>query len=98
MALVFTRKPLEVLTFVFQTGGKSPKVTGRYTGVESFMTMAILTKRIKLTAKGRCLVFGDDNQYLGYIAMNKNGLPEKHKPDPEDVNTYFDDWYETKQM
>ena len=97
MALVFTRKPLERLTFVFQTGGKSPKVTGSYSGVESFMTMAIFNGQVKLTQKGRCLVFGeDDKQYLGYIVMNEHGIPEKHKPDPEDVNTHFEDWYETK--
>ena len=93
--LEFTRKPLERLTFVFQTGGASPKVTGQYSGVESMMFASIMFGRVKLTAKGKCLVFGeDDNKYLGYIQM-VNGLPKKFKPDAGDEDTTFEDWYTT---
>ena len=93
--LQFTRKPLERLKFVFQTGGRNPKVTQVYTGLESFVYGAILYGNIKLTPKGRCLVFGfEDNKYLGYIAYpDADSLPKRYKPDPEDEGTYFEDWY-----
>ena len=98
MATVFAREPLERLRFVVQTGGKSPKVTGSYSGLESMMMMAFYNGQIELTPKGRCLVFGiEDNRYLGYIARNEHDFPERHKPEPEDENTYFADWYEEAQ-
>lgn len=94
MALVFERDPLERLKFVFQTGGRSPKVTQVVTGLESFVFGAILFNQINLTKKGRVLVFGEnDNKYLGYIVREEYDIPKKHKPDPEDENTYFKDWY-----
>ena len=93
MALIFQKEPCERLRFVVQTGGYNPKVIGEYSGIESFMMVAILNNSIKLTPKGKVLVFGDkDRTYRGYIKL-EDGFPHKYKPDPLDENTVFEDWY-----
>ena len=93
MALVFERNPLERLKFVFQTGGRNIKVTQVVTGIESFVFGAIVFNQLKLTKKGKVMVFGEDDTFRGYILRDELDLPKKYLPDPEDVNTVFSDWY-----
>lgn len=90
--LQFTKEKLERLQFVFETGGNNPKVTAHYHGLESIMTLTILQRRIKLTKKGRCNVFGEDGEYRGYITLNDNGMPVKHLPTIDGLT--FNDFYE----
>ena len=92
MALMFTKEPCERLRFVVQTGGYNPKVIGEYSGIESFMIVGILNNSVKLTPKGRILVFGLDDTYRGYIKL-VDGFPHKYKLDPLDEGTVFNDWY-----
>ena len=91
MALVFEKSPLERLKFVFQTGGRNIKITQVVTGIESFVFGAIVFNQLKLTKKGKVMVFGEDDSFRGYILRDELDLPKKYLPDPEDVNTVFSD-------
>lgn len=91
--LVFEKKDLERLRFVVQTGGRNPKVKFELSGIESMVFGTFMFNRnYRLTPAGRCLVFGEDDTYRGYIKL-VNGLPKKFKPDPIDEGTKFSDWY-----
>lgn len=93
MALIFEKNPLERLRFVIQTGGKNPKVKLSFTGLEAMGFGAILFNRAcRLTPAGKCLVFGEDDTYRGYIKL-VDGLPKKFLPEPIDEGTTFSDWY-----
>ena len=92
---VFEKEPLERLTFVIQTGGRNPKVKQTLVATEGIAYAMILFKQsgVRLTEKGICHIFGEeDKTYRGYIKY-VNGVPEKFKPAPEDIGTKFNDWY-----